>query len=619
MSIDEEVAKQAVRQVVDTYEEDKESRTGWEEQLAKHKKLYFQIEEPVNQPWNGSSTESLPLLAEACNQFHSRAVKTLLPPQKKLFAVMPSGKVDPASIERAERVQVHLNHQILTQNKNYREDKDALILYTAMHGTCFTKVFPREGRYAPIIRNVRAEDLIMPYGIGPRSIEEIDRKTQQIYMSLQRAKMLAASGYFMAEPAAWDEEEQSATDEAMGFEMGWRSGDCKLLEQHTYFEVNGEIHPMILTVDAKSKKLLRIRDRRDPATGDPMEYFTQYNFLPNPDGTLGLGMGHLIGRINTACNKILRQTIDAAELANAGNMSGFIDDAVGLEGEETEMVLGKFAKVRASGDLSRSFFQFKFPGPQPVMGEILQLLTGRSDRLATVTDALTGHSEKVMQPTAILALIDQGLQVFSTIMGRMIAAQTREIEKVYALNSLYLEDDEYFAVLDETGAPQGQNVARTDYDRDQQIIALADPLSVSEQQKLTRAQAELEFVMTNPLTQQNPQAIYAAGRRYLDAIGAQNIGEIFPEPQQQAPVRVDDPKQENVGALMATPNIPPVHIDQNHLAHIRAHDELLNDAEYGEAMTKEGREALEAHRQEHIAYLYAATETNLLEDIEGGA
>src|SRR3546814_15127193 len=90
--------------------------------------------------------------------------------------------------------------------------------------------------------------------------------------------------------------------------------------------------------------------------------------------------------------------------------------------------------------------------------------------------------------------------------------------------------------------------------------------------------------------------LYGFSRRYLEAIGTRDIDQVFPPPQQQEPERVDDPRVENAGALMPVPQIPPPYLDQNHLEHIKAHEELLNDPEYGPRLTPEGKQKTEERR-----------------------
>src|SRR3546814_2049066 len=82
-------------------------------------------------------------------------------------------------------------------------------------------------------------------------------------------------------------------------------------------------------------------------------------------------------------------------------------------------------------------------------------------------------------------------------------------------------------------------------------------------------------------------------------------------------MRVDDPNMENMGALLPTPVIPPVYPDQDHLMHMQSHEMFLMDPQYGARIPEGGRALLEQHIQNHLAYLYGATETDMLETLNG--
>src|SRR3546814_19109137 len=76
-------------------------------------------------------------------------------------------------------------------------------------------------------------------------------------------------------------------------------------------------------------------------------------------------------------------------------------------------------------------------------------------------------------------------------------------------------------------------------------------------------------------------------------------------------MRVDDPNMENMGALLPTPVIPPVYPDQDHLMHMQSHEMFLMDPQYGARIPEGGRALMEQHIQNHLAYLYGATETDM--------
>ena len=239
-----------------------------------------------------------------------------------------------------------------------------------------------------------------------------------------------------------------------------------------------------------------------------------------------------------------------------------------------------------------------FKGAEPVLLQIMEFLVNYAQRLSGATEALTGQTDKVLQPTTILALIEQGLQVFSTVYERVLGAWEMELDKLFRLNRKFLDPVEYYAVLDITGQIQDLEVAREDYEDDFQVKPISDPRMTTERQKIAKAQAEYQFAATNPLIVNSPMHFYNASRRYLEAVGSENIDEILPAPQSTLP-RIDDPLQENLMALADVPQMPPVFPDQNHAVHIRVHWEAMNDPDTRGVLGDAGLVHLKNHIDSH--------------------
>ena len=249
-------------------------------------------------------------------------------------------------------------------------------------------------------------------------------------------------------------------------------------------------------------------------------------------------------------------------------------------------------------DIKNGIFQFQFPGPQPVLRDVIELLTNRADRLATVTEAVTGQTDKVQQPTALLALIEQSLQVFTSIYDRLILSLGDELRKVYDINRKFMDPEEYFSVQDDDGTVIGKNASRDDYSPDLQIQPIADPQMSTERQKLAKAEAEWNFLSQNQLVMSSPVHFLNASKRYLKAIGSESIDEVLPSFDQGGEgMRVDDPAKE--GMLLVFGEAPPrVFPEQDHMAHIKLHQELLDGLTgLSEEQISKIRRHLESHKQ----------------------
>ncbi|MCB7127955.1 MAG: hypothetical protein J3T61_00250 [Candidatus Brocadiales bacterium] len=610
-------------QVLEDAKNDDQSRKPWRVKHAEYIKLFNQMDEPKNPPWEGASEESIPIMTEACVQFSARAYAAMFP-NNKIIQAIPQGKVDEAAKERAERVTRHMTFQLIERDTLYKEDKDALLLSLSIHGSYFTKTY-HDGK-RNVVENVRAEDLIVPYGVGPRKIEDVERKTHVVWKSVNWTKIQEDSGYFVDHAEAYQGQEkpetQVATEKADGvtdplYRVEGRP--CKIYEQHRLLDMdNGGIaYPYIATVDVESKKLLRlvvgyeVDDEGQPTNDrEVIQYFTHYGFLPNPDGFYHWGMGHLIGKMNTAVNKMLREIVDAGELANAGNMGGFISSALNTKGEETELSLGKFIKVpQTVDDIRKAIYQFSFPGPNAALFQTMDELKSSAQRLATITEAITGQTDAVMQPTALLALIEQSLQVFSSVYERIFRSWTSELQKYYRLNRRYLDESEFFTVLDQAQGFRQFESGKADYADDMQIRPVADPRMSTQKQKFAQAEAEWAFLSQNALVMQSPQHYRNASVRYLQTLGTEGIDELIPQPQEQKPERVDDPQSENMAALFPLPQVPEVFPDQDHIQHLESHEAFIA-GEYGSRLTPEGMKAINDHIQKHITFMYGANETD---------
>ncbi len=545
--LDEKKRGEVAEQCLDDFKTDLESRTEWLSMHAEWLKLYYQKDKPINPPWEGSSDESLPMLAEACQQFHSRAYQAMFPAQGSILKAMPAGKWDAESAERAKRIGTHMSWQLTTRQPAYRRGKDRMLLGLPLHGAYYTKTYRDPVKGMNVTDNVRPTDLVLPYGNGPMNIEDLDRKSHIVWQSVNTTKLLAKSGFFLegAEPFEFDTENDldQTHNEIQGLQETayGKKTTAKIIEQHCLLDLDddGIAEPYIVWLDSESEKVLRIAIRYDTdeagnPTDDknPVEYFTDYSFLENPNGVYGLGYGHLVGPLNSAVNKLLRQAVDAGTLQNTLSMSGFISKQAGVKGGEVKLQLGKFIKTESSADdLNKMFWQPRVNQPAPVLLEVLNLLMGRSDRIAAV-EVATGQTQKVMQPHAIMALIEQSQQSNVAAYDRTIQAWGRELSIHYRLNRKYLDPVEYYATLDDQGEMQQAEIARQDYAEDFQVMPMADARHITKQQKIAKGQLMYETIVQNPIMQMFPDRMLTALRKYLETAEVEYAPDILPTPEE---------------------------------------------------------------------------------------
>lgn len=616
-------------EVFDGFEQDLESRRPWEEKHAKYLEVYHQQDIAANMPWEGSAIESMPLLTEACHQFQGRAYKAFFP-ARKFISSIPIGIDDPTSEEykNAERLGDYVNTKLSFEDKQFKKDKNMMFLSAALHGSDFSKTYKKDG--SPKIQRVRAQDLVVPYLVGPVPIDSVERKTEIIYRGEYEARKLFEQGLFASMPEVYQNDGtlndtiNEVVEEAQGISKSSvsRFGQCQFLEQHRFWEINGIVLPVIVHADYTSQKILAVypRFRAGDDTYAPVEYYTHYKFFPDTDGFYGNGYGHLIGRINTGVNKILRQCIDAGELANIGNMSGFVSDALGTKGGDFVLDLGKFSKIpRSVENVRNAIYQMQFPGPNASYMQLMELLQATAQRIASTTDSVTGDVNKVLQPVTIMTMLEQSLQLPTSIMEQMASSMEDELEKYYTC----LQQCTTSNVLYAAPGKAVQMITPEDMNTKVKMALIMDPRNITSQQKLAKAQALYDFAMQNPLVAQNPNAIYAVSRRVLEAMDVEEMDEVLqPPPPAPEVQQFDEQEAENMYFLLPPEDRPlfDVFPAQDHMDHISKIDALLSSPQWAQILTPESAQAIILHRNKHMAYLYGVKEGVLkyVEDGQGG-
>lgn len=621
--LDGDLLREIGQEVWNGFDDDEKSRTDWLGDHAFWLSLYMQKDYAENADPDRSwgATESIPILTEACDQFQSRTYKIFFPNDTFVSAIPMRKTVDDrqALEDRADRIGRHMSYQLGYQDRSYRMDKDALFLGTAVHGSFFTKTYFSQKKKRFQVDNVRPTDLVVNYTVGPVRMEDLRRKTHIIYSTVGATEELVNDGFFLeaAKPcdSKIDDKYNLVVNETQGLTKPnssiKRDEQAILLEQHCYLDLgDGLYHPYIATICAASHRVLRLTigyeaDQQGAPLKDyeQTQYFTHYKYKENPDGFYGLGLGHSIGDLNSAANIMLRQSMDAATLANDGNMSGFVSERMGLEGDEIRMVLGKLRKIPDTvADLQNSIMLMQFPGPNAALMQIMESIDLRAQRLGAVTEATTGATEKVIQPTTYLAQVDQALEQFSSVQMRLSNSLSEELQKIYRINQRWLPLVDYFVV---NGDPQ--TITRADYADDMLIQPVFDPKYSTQSQKVARAQAELEATLQNPVNMgtttspARPEVIDAAFRRYLKALDVDDIDELVP-PQPQIE-NFDDQRVENMFLLLPKEARPlfDVFPTQNHAQHLAIMTQL--DA-FGQGLQPDQIEDIIKHKQKHIAYLY---------------
>ena len=575
--------------------EDMESRSDWEEAIAKGLNLLGINYEDRSDPFLGASGVTHPLLNEATTQFQSQAYKEMLPsggPVKTQVLGVATKQTE----DQAQRIKDFMNYQIMEVMEEYDPDTDQMLFYLPLTGSTFKKVYFDQTKQRAVSKFVPAEDLVVPYSAS--DLMTAERVTHVVKMSYNDLRKLQVAGVYKdVELSTTDSGEsegsiQGTTDELQGLHPNYSDDVYTLLEVHVDLDLegfedpNGIMLPYIVTIDENSSQVLSVvRNFREQ---DPLrrkrQYFVHFKFLPG-FGFYGFGLLHTIGGLSRAATSILRQLIDAGTLSNLP--AGFKARGVRIRNDDEPLNPGEFRDIDVpGGDLKNSIIPLPYKEPSGTLAQLLGVVVDSGRRFAQVADAKISDVNSQAPVGTTVALIEQGSKIISSIHKRLHYGQKQEFRM---LAEIFAENPVPYPYFVGNIAPE---VMQQDFDGRIDILPVSDPSIFSMAQRLSLAQTQLQ------MAQQAPQIHnqYEAFRRMYDALDIKNIDSILPPPQPPAPV---DPATENANSIKAAPL--QVFPEQDHEAHVRAHVTFLGTP--ASQVNPQGFALLQAHVQEHVGLM----------------
>jgi chaperonin GroES len=534
--IDDTVLENIASRVVAGYDIDLASRTEWEDKTNYGLDIARQKIEAKNTPWEGAANIKYPLIATASIQFAARAYPQIVkgPDIVKCEII---GKNSILKEERSKRVGQHMSYQLLTEMEEWDQDTDQLLTSLPVVGMYFRKSY-RD----PILKrnkSVRISPMDFVVNQDIKDLVTCRRMTEKVWLYKNDVIERERLGLFTEDVS--DVMEQNDDEDIKEL----------FLEQHMWYDLDndGYAEPYIATVHHDSKKLCRIVARYDDVgikerNGkiwriEPVQYYTDYGFLPDPaGGYYMLGFAHLLGPINETINTVINQLLDSGTLANRSG--GFVAQGLNMKGGVLKFKPFEWKTIETTGaSLKDNLVPLPVREPSNVLFQLLGLLTETGMKLAAVSETMTGEVPGQNTPaTTVLAMIEQGLKVFTSIYKRIFRSLKSEYKKLYRLNSIYMDEIEYINVLDDEMA-----IFKTDYgQKDLDIVPTADPTISSEAQRLARAQAMLNSLQMNSTKSGKIEIL----KYYYDAIGVPDVNRFLPEKEVQSLLTDQAPPDPNL-------------------------------------------------------------------------
>lgn len=501
----------------------------------------------VTFPFSGAANTHFPILTIACLQFNARAYPAIFKGGEVVSVKVIGKDTDGIKSKRAARVREYLNTVFSYRMKDWEADTDLMLMQLPIVGMAFRKIWWDGRKGCSGAGLVPALRMVVP--MSARSLEVAPRVTEHIddlypYQIRQRQR----TGFYRAIdlPAAGDDDEAPR----------------KALEQHRLMDLDddGIDEPYVITLDMATDQVLRI----EPAFGvEDIEYgddgqvidikrrtfYVAYTFFPDPKGGFyGLGFGHFLTGPCAVIDTIINQTLDAGQAAIAGG--GFMSSGIRMQGAGQSAVMewspGEYKVVSGGGgDLRAGIYERTFPNTSPVMFQLLDLMLGAARDIAAIKDVTSGDASNQGQVGTTLALIEQGLQVFTAIYKRIYRSLRDEFQQVYANIAAYGSErtaEDYRKVLDDREADFAADFNAEDMD----IRPVSDPGSVTRMQKMARA----GFLDAQRGKGMDDMEI---NRRLLEAADIEDIDKLLPAPP-EGPNPIEVAALEKVGSEVARNN-----------------------------------------------------------------
>lgn len=541
--------------VIADFKMDEDSMSDWLDRMERGLNLAKLVKEDKSYPFENSANIKYPLVTSAALQFNARAYPAIVPPDRAVKARVWGADPQGEKAARADRVSEHMSWQLAARIEEWEGETDKLLVQLPIVGTMVRKWWfdPTEGRTR--CRLIDADKFIVNDKV--KNLTEAPRMSEKLPLYPNEIESRIRAGMFVRFEYAEDGEDEQAPQD--------------FIEQHCRLDLDedGYDEPYIVTVHKKTQTVVRvIADFRPDDVQFKMEasvqpvimqgpdgfpvqvmqetevpvgiiaikrgsYFADFHFMPSMDGGFhGTGLGLLLGDISDAINSTLNMLMDAGHYGTLGG--GFIGaNNFRLKGGATRLRPGEWKQVGFDGDdIRKGMVPMQSVKPDQTMFEMLGMLIDAGREIASVKDVMTGDTGGMnMQPTTLMALIDQGMQVFTAAYKRIFRGLKCEYKLLARLNAETISPEEYNAFHDEqTMFDPAEDYGAADMD----IQPVADPRSVTKMQQAAKAQTLMGWAQQGLV---NPQE---AVTRAAEALDIEDVDALMPQP---------DPMQEQMMML----------------------------------------------------------------------
>jgi hypothetical protein len=329
-----------------------------------------------------------------------------------------------------------------------------------------------------------------------------------------------------------------------------------------------------------------------------LDWIVEFPFVPWR-GAYPIGLTHMIGGLSGAATGALRALLDSAHIQNVPTLLKLKGGPGGqtLNVQPTEVV--EMEGGALIDDVRKLAMPLPFNGPSPTLFQLLGFLVDAGKGVVQTSFEKLSDQNPNQPVGTTMALIEQGMVVFSSIHSRLHGSMARCFKILHRINSAYL------TVEDIEAQAAGLDIDPSDFDGPLDVIPVSDPAIFSETQRFAQTQAIMQRAQAMP-------QMYDV--RKVEEMFLRNMKVPANEVLQPLPGSEDmDPVSENVAAAMGR----PIYVlpSQDHMAHLMTHIPFLKSPLFGSnpAIAKTFLYPIATHLRDHLLNYYLVEAHNAVD------
>ena len=603
--VDQDLLKTAISDLLEKISNDKEAREKRDKQYEEGlRRTGLGDDAPGGAQFTGANKVVHPMLVEACVDFSARFMKEVFPPagpvKSKIY-----GERDKSKIQKAERKAEFMNWQTTEQMVEFRGELEQLSTQLPLGGGQYMKFMWNPLHRRPCSEFIAIDDIYLPF--AATNFYTAERKTHVQYITkFEYTRRVKSGMYIDVDLGIPDDPEFSKSTQANDKIEGRKDlsynedGLRTIFEVYTYLDFGDGPEPYILSIDKTTAMALALYRNWEPEDErqQELDWIVEFPFVPWR-GAYPIGLTHMIGGLSGAATGALRALLDSAHIQNVPTLLKLKGGPGGqtLNVQPTEVV--EMEGGALIDDVRKLAMPLPFNGPSPTLFQLLGFLVDAGKGVVQTSFEKLSDQNPNQPVGTTMALIEQGMVVFSSIHSRLHGSMARCFKILHRINSAYL------TVEDIEAQSAGLEVDPSDFDGPMDIIPVSDPAIFSETQRFAQTQAIMQRAAVMP-------QMYDA--RKVEEMFLRNMKVPANEVLQPLPGSEDmDPVSENVAAVMGR----PIYVlpSQDHMAHLMTHIPFLKSPLFGSnpAIAKTFLYPIATHLRDHLLNYYLVEAHNAVD------